>query len=100
MTRGRQHRKTFVTLLDALLAYVSISLSKAAKFSEASIQDALLSVGSNGTKVSFAEWTLPLRVEDNSTVVVAVTSLPMFESEGNFQVNSSWYFFKTRAQAL
>ncbi|CAM9207243.1 unnamed protein product, partial [Ectocarpus fasciculatus] len=61
---------------------------QAAKFSEASIQEALLNVGNNGTRVSFAEWTLPPRVEDNSTVVVAVASLAMFASEGLASVTS------------
>ncbi|CAM9655967.1 unnamed protein product, partial [Ectocarpus sp. 8 AP-2014] len=61
---------------------------QAAKISEASIQEALLNVGNNGTRVSFEEWTLSPRVEDNSTVVIAVTSLAMFASEGLASVTS------------
>ncbi|CAM9632287.1 unnamed protein product, partial [Ectocarpus sp. 6 AP-2014] len=61
---------------------------QAAKISEASIQEALLNVGNNGTRVSFEEWTLSPRVEDNSTVVIAVTSLSIFASEGLASVTS------------
>ncbi|CAM9224561.1 unnamed protein product [Ectocarpus sp. 12 AP-2014] len=61
---------------------------QAAKISEASIQEVLLNVGNNGTRVSFEGWRLPPHVEDNSTVVVAVTSLDMFASEGLASVTS------------
>ncbi|CAM9773342.1 unnamed protein product [Scytosiphon promiscuus] len=61
---------------------------QAAKFSEASMQEAAVAVGGNGTRVSFAEWAVPADVEDNSTVTVAVSSLEVFASGGLASVTS------------
>ncbi|CBJ26667.1 hypothetical protein Esi_0040_0094 [Ectocarpus siliculosus] len=55
---------------------------QAAKVAESSIHEAVISVGENGAQVSFEDWMAPAGVEDNSTFVVAVTSLGTFESEG------------------
>ncbi|CBJ26668.1 hypothetical protein Esi_0040_0095 [Ectocarpus siliculosus] len=54
---------------------------QAAKVAESSIHEAVVSVGENGAQVSFEDWMAPAGVEDNSTFVVAVTSLGTFESE-------------------
>ncbi|CAM9330890.1 unnamed protein product, partial [Hapterophycus canaliculatus] len=55
---------------------------QAAKVAESSISEALVSVGEDGTQVSFEGWTTPADVEDNSTLVVAVTNIGIAQSEG------------------
>lgn len=57
-------------------------LPQAAKFSESSIAQATVDVGQNGTHVSFPNWESAADVEDNSTIIVAVTALGIFASEG------------------
>ncbi|CAM9843656.1 unnamed protein product, partial [Ectocarpus sp. 4 AP-2014] len=54
---------------------------KAAKVAESSIHEAIISIGENGAQVSFGDWMAPASVEDNSTFVVAVTSISTSESE-------------------
>ncbi|CAM9106341.1 unnamed protein product [Ectocarpus fasciculatus] len=54
---------------------------QAAKVAESSIHEASISVGENGAQVSFEDWMAPDGVQDNSTVVVAVTLLGTSESE-------------------
>ncbi len=47
-----------------------------------SISEAEVTVGENGTLVSFAEWDVPSGVEERSTIVVAVATMGFFASEG------------------
>lgn len=58
-------------------------LPQAAKFSESLMGEATVRVGQNGTRVAFADWDIAPDTEDNSTVIVAVTDLGIFASEGN-----------------
>lgn len=54
---------------------------KAAKVSDSSIANAVLTVGDNATQVSFEEWALTYDVDDSATtLVVAVTSLGVLGS--------------------
>lgn len=62
------------------ILYMYVPALKAAKVSDSSIANAVLTVGNNATQVSFEEWALAYGVEDSATLVVAVTSLGVLGS--------------------
>lgn len=43
----------------------------------------MVSVGDKGVRVSFGDWAVSADVEDNSTIVAAVTTLGVPASEGD-----------------
>lgn len=57
---------------------------QAAKVAGQSVPETLVSVGEKGVHVSFEDWLVPGDVEDNSTIVAAVTTFGVSQSEGAF----------------
>lgn len=65
-----------------VLKYGFVAAPQAAKVAERSLATTEIVIGENETRVSFAEWLVNESVEENSSVIVAVTSVGTVESEG------------------
>lgn len=55
---------------------------QAAKIAGSSVSDTFVAVGEKGVHVSFEDWLVPEDIEDNSTLIAAVTTLGTSNSEG------------------
>lgn len=67
--------------VPSILIY-TLFATQAGKFAETSISTASVTVGQNGSRVSFEEWETSAGVGDTSTFIVAATSLRDTVSEG------------------
>lgn len=59
----------------------------------------MVTVGETGVHVSFEGWVVPVDVKDNSTIVAAVTTLGIPESEGAVSLDSRLSYNLARSHA-
>lgn len=69
---------------------VSTTNHQAAKVAGSSIPGTMVAVGETGTRVSFEDWLVPVNVQDNSTIVVAVTTFGFSEPAGAIEKGATY----------
>ena len=58
---------------------------------ESSVPETMVAVGENGAHMTFEDWVVSADTEDNSTIVAAVTTLGISESEGAISHEHTYY---------